>query len=262
MTSVLITGATGGIGREFARSFGSRGFDLVLVGRNGDTLEELKGELLKEYAIDVAVVAADLSKENGPEEVYEACHRLGISVAVLVNNAGFGDYGPFIDSDLGKQRTMIDLNCKSLVSLTYLFLQDMKENGYGRIINVGSIASFMPGPQMSVYYATKSFVLSFSMALREELKDTGISVTTLCPGPTRTGFAKQAQATEAQVFSRLVTRDPQSVAEYGYKLFAEDKAYGVEGFFNKAGALISRHLPLSLSTRIVGLVQSMTRKKG
>ena len=262
MKRVLITGASSGIGKEFAYSFGSRGFNLVLVGRNEEALKELTGRLIDNYTIKADYVLSDLSAEGGPKKVYDFCKEREIEVAVLINNAGFGDYGLFIDSDVEKQKKMIDLNCKALVELTYLFVQDMVKNNYGRIINVGSIASFFPGPYMSVYYATKAFVLSFSMALREELKDKNIGVTTICPGPTKTSFAKNADAVNAKVFDRFITRDPQGVAEYGYKLFSENRAYGVEGFLNSAAAHAGRLLPLSWSAKLVGFMQSKTRNKG
>lgn len=261
MRRVLITGASSGIGKEFAHSFGSRGFDLVLTARSEDALKQLKDELIDEYHIAVDYVCADLLSEEGADSVYRYCKDNDISVAVLVNNAGFGDYGVFMDCDIEKQLKMIDLNCKALIHMTYLFLPDMKEKGYGKILNVGSIASFMPGPYMSVYYATKAFVLSFSLALREELRDHNIGVVTLCPGPTNTSFAKNAEATNAKVFDKLFGRDPQKVAEYGYKLFAENKAYGVEGLLNKTGAFFGRLLPPALAAKAVAYVQSKSRNK-
>lgn len=260
MRRVLITGASSGIGKEFATSFGSRGFDLVLTGRREEELSSLKERLIVDYHIKADYVCADLQKGEA-QKIYDFCKEKRIEVGVLVNNAGFGDYGLFINSDIEKQDQMIDLNCKALVDLTYLFLQDMKNSGYGKIINVGSIASFMPGPYMSVYYATKAFVLSFSMALREEVKDLNIDVVTLCPGPTKTSFAKNASASNAKVFDKLVTRDARKVAEYGYKLFSQNIPYGVEGLINKAGAFFGRHLPLSWSAKAVGFVQSKSRKK-
>ena len=181
MTS-LITGASGGIGAELARLFAAAGFDLVLVARRKEKLDELKNELESAHKIKVSVFECDLSKDGAAQKVFAFTQEQNISVDVLVNNAGFGDWGLFAECNLEKQNQMIHLNILSLTELTRLFVPQMTERKSGRILNVASIASFMPGPKMSVYYASKAFVRSFTEALSVELKKTGVTVTALCPG--------------------------------------------------------------------------------
>jgi short-subunit dehydrogenase len=179
----LVTGASGGIGLEVARVLAGKGYDLALVARSGDRLEALAAELG-----GASVVVADLSSPSAPAEVAGAIP----DVDVLVNNAGVGAYGLFADADLGATMAMVALNVGALTELTHRYLPGMLARGSGRILNVASTAAFFPGPLMSVYYATKSYVLSFSEGLAEEVRGTGVTVTALCPGPTATGFQAAA----------------------------------------------------------------------
>ncbi|MDE6442233.1 MAG: SDR family oxidoreductase, partial [Clostridia bacterium] len=190
--TALVTGASGGLGLEFAKLLAKDGNDLLLVARNGHRLEEIKDELEKAHGVKVYFLACDLTQDDSANKVYDYAKENSLQIDVLINNAGFGDFGNYLDSVWEKQRDMINLNVLALMRLTYLFVPEMKERGKGKILNVASIASFQPGPLMSVYYASKAFVLSFSEALAVELKKTGVTVTALCPGPVRTCFEKAA----------------------------------------------------------------------
>ena len=259
MKYVLITGASSGIGRELAKEFAKKDHDLILVARREELLQELKEELEKEYHVDVVCYACDIAKD--PKAVYDFCRSKDLKVSVLVNNAGYGDYGPFIDADLDKLLGMIELNDKALVALTYHFLKDMKEEGYGHIINTGSVASFIPGPYMGVYYATKAFVLSFSLALREELKDKGIHVSVLCPAPTKSPFWSVAGGETTAVYDNILARTAKNAARTGYDLYDSKKAYAIDGPAYKLLIGIARHLPLEVCARVMGFLQSRTKKQ-
>ena len=193
---------------------------------------------------------------------YLYCHEKGIEVSVLVNNAGYGDYKKFVDADLDKLLGMIDLNNKALVALTHYFVKDMKEMGYGHIINVGSVASFMPGPYMAVYYASKAFVMSFSLALREELKKDSIKVSVLCPGPTNSDFWSVADGKDTAMNTSAFTRTPIDAAKTGYALFESGKAFPIDGTLNRLMIAAVRFMPLELAARAVGLVQKTVKGKG
>lgn len=249
--TALITGASGGLGLSFVNLFALDGYDIVLVARNEKKLEEIKAEIEKKYNIKATVVAKDLTKESEVEEVYKATKEAGITVDVLVNNAGFGDFGVFHESDVSKQIKMINLNCTSLMQLCHLYLPDMVKQGSGNILNVDSIAAFQAGPLMSVYYATKAFVLSFSQALSRELKGTGVKVTALCPGPIRTNFDSAADLGESGLFKNLKVWDPEVVARFGYKNMKKGKRFCVCGFLNKLIVFSNRLVPRSLVTNMV-----------
>ena len=259
MRYILITGASSGIGKEFARQFAYRGYNLVLVARREELLEEIKKDFEEEYHIRVEYLACDIA--NNPKAVYDFCKDNNYEITTLINNAGYGDYGKFIESDLDKALGMIDLNNKALVSLTYYFIKDMKEAGFGQIINVGSVASFMPGPYMAVYYATKAFVMSFSMALREELRKDNIRVSVLCPAPTKSDFWTVANGETASVYDNVFSRTPTDAAVTGYSLFESDKPYAIDGLSYKIMINVARHLPIEMCARLVGLVQSKTKSK-
>lgn len=256
---VLITGASSGIGYELAKNFAKRKFDLVLVARRKNELENVKKEIETEYKVDCDIYPYDLSKN--PKEVYDYCKEKGYVVSVLVNNAGYGDYGKFIDSDLDKALGMIELNNSSLVALTYYFIQDMKKNEYGHIINTGSVASFIPGPYMAVYYATKSFVMSFSMALREELRQDGIKVSVLCPAPTKSPFWDRANGQTTAVYDNMFARTTKNAADTGIEIFEKNKAYAIDGLPYKIAIHVARHLPLEICAKAIGFVQSKTKSK-
>lgn len=192
MTTALITGASSGIGEEFARQLAARKYDVVLVARSQDKLETLAASLQQQYAISAEVIVQDLTEPYAGKTVYDAVTSRGIAIDLLINNAGFGDYGEFSQSDLTRQLNMIQLNIMVLTELTGLFLPEMKTRGSGGIINIASIAAFQPLPYMSVYAATKAFVLNLSEALWAENKDSGVKILGVCPGPTESDFFKVA----------------------------------------------------------------------
>lgn len=253
--TALITGASGGLGLSFVNLFAKEGYDLVLVARNGERLEEIKKEIEEKYNVKAIVVAKDLCSPNGAQEVYDATKEAEIKIDVLVNNAGFGDFGEFYKSDINKQIRMVDLNCTALMHLCHLYLPDMIEQKRGNILNVDSIAAFQAGPLMSVYYATKAFVLSFSQALTRELKGTGVKVTALCPGPIRTNFDNAADLGESGLFKNLKVWDPDVVAKFGYKKMKKGKSLCICGFTNKIIVFANRLSPRSLVRNLVYQIQ-------
>ena len=187
---VLITGATSGIGFEFVKLFAKKGYNLILVARNRQRMHGLKKKLESFFDIKVVVLITDLSVDGAAEEIYDEIKSRGIFVEYLINNAGFGDFGNFLDSEIAKQEDMIHCNVLALTCLTHYFLKEMMERGYGHILNVASIGSFMPGPCMSVYYATKAYVTSFTNGIWYELKKrkSNVHISALCPGPVDTNF--------------------------------------------------------------------------
>lgn len=253
--TALITGASGGLGYEFAKIFASEGYHLVLVARSEGKLYIMKEKLEKAYGINVYVCAQDLSKQNASMRVWEYVQEKKIAVDVLINDAGFGDFGKFANSDWEKQYDMLQVNITALTQLTHLFLKPMIERRQGKILNLASIAAFMPGPKMSVYYASKAYVLSFTEALSVELKGTGVSVTALCPGPTNTGFAKNAELGKSRLFKSFEKTTARSIAEYGYETLMTKQVVAVPSRKNKLTLLAVRLLPRSIVRRIVYLVQ-------
>lgn len=257
MGKVLITGASSGIGRKLTDQFAAHGRDLVLCARNEQALAKACEELEQAYKIKASYVACDLAEDC--QKVYDFCRKEGHEIDVLVNNAGFGDYGLFDQGDVDKFMDMIDLNDKALVKLTYLFVQDMKKHKSGYILNTGSVAGFLPGPYMAVYYATKAFVMSFSLALRKELKKDGITVSVLCPAPTRSAFWERANGKTTAVYDNVFARSIDDAARTGYRLYEKKKAYAIDGFTYRLLIGLARHLPLDLCAGIVGLIQSKTK---
>ncbi len=215
--TALITGASSGIGFELARCFARDGYELILVARDRQDLEQAAQKLNTEFAgVKAHVVPCDLSKPEGPEQLYTETKRLGLQVNVLVNDAGFGEYGPFVETDLQKELGMIQLNVASLVHLTKLYLKEMVTRNEGRILQLGSVVSFMPNPLQAIYAATKAFILSFSESIQNELKDTNVTVTILCPPETDTNFFKVANMEDTRIAQGNLA-DPAEVAEEGYK---------------------------------------------
>lgn len=258
MSFVVITGASSGIGRQMAYEFARNGNDLLLVARNRENLQELKEEIISRYQVNADIFACDLSKDAKKLFVYYL--EKGYDADILINNAGFGDYGRFDKGDVDKYLNMIDLNNRALVELTYCFVNEMKKKKSGQIINTGSVASFIPGPYMAVYYASKAFVLSFSLSLREELKDDGISVSVLCPAPTRTAFWDRANGQTTAVYDNVFARSDRDAARVGYLLSRNKKAFMIDGFIYKLMIRFARHLPLTLCARIVGSIQARTKR--
>jgi short-subunit dehydrogenase len=213
--TALITGASAGIGMEFARYHAERGGDVILTARREQTLNELAEELRQAHGIKTHVFACDLGQEGAAQALHGKLRDAGLSVDVLINNAGFGGQGRHLDRDLGEELEMIDLNVKSLVALTHALGQDMRSRGKGRILNVGSTAGFMPGPNQAVYFATKAFVRSFSEALAQELSGSGVTVTLLAPGYVETEFAERSGLTGTKLVSSGGA-SARSVARHGY----------------------------------------------
>lgn len=231
--TVLITGASSGIGRELAIVFAKNHFNLILVARSGHALEQLRSEIINPY-ISVTVIDMDLAVVGAAERLYEQITALDISIDILINNAGFGLTGDFEQLDLAQQLEMIQLNVVTLTTLTHLCLPDMIRRNYGRIVNVGSIVSFSSTPAMAVYAATKAFILSLTEALYVELKQKGnITVTALCPGPTKTGFAARANIGKLSAWFNRYGMTAQDVARIGYYGMLRRKAIVVPGMTNK-----------------------------
>ena len=242
--TALITGASSGIGFEMSQMLAMDGWDVILVGRNTDVLEQLRvriGE--KNDQSCVYVLSADLSKDGAAQQLFKDVKDIGVNVDFLINCAGLGDFGPFAECDLKKQETQIHVNDLALTSLTRLFLPGMIERGSGRILNVSSIAAFQPGPLMSVYYASKAYVQSFTEALAVELKGTGVKVSVLCPGPTDTPFLKLAGQTEQNMFKKSACVSAEYVARYGLKRAMKGKVVIVVGFSSKLLIFAERLLP-------------------
>ncbi|TYR80693.1 SDR family oxidoreductase [Priestia megaterium] len=252
--TVLITGASSGIGKELAYHYAKDGYNIVMVARSLTKLTEIKNDLEKQYGGSVFVIQKDLSKESEIQEVYKLIKQNNMRVDILINNAGFGLFGEFLETDLEDELNMIDLNVKSLTYMTKLFLPDMIKQNKGGILNVASTAAFQPGPLMAVYYATKAYVLSFTEALENELKDTNITVSALCPGPTETGFSDRANLKESKLFKSGVM-DVKTVAEIGYKGFKSGKTVIIPGLKNKILAGAVRFAPRTIITSIVRQMQ-------
>jgi hypothetical protein len=252
--TALITGASGGIGLELARIHASKGDNVVLVARSGDKLSEVKSEIEAKYKVSVRFMVKDLSMPNAAKKVFDEVTGHGIDVDYLINNAGFGDFGLFLDSDWDKQESMINLNITALAHLTKLFLPGMVERGGGRILNVASLAAFTPGPTMSVYFATKAFVLSFSQALNNELKDKGITVTALCPGSVDTKFHEVALGDPKQVRERKMM-SAREAAEIGYRAMMNGKPVVIPGYKNSFLAFASRFAPREVIVKSARKIQ-------
>lgn len=223
MEYTLITGASSGIGLELASLCAKKKQNLILVARSGNKLQEIKTELERKYAVHVECFAIDLSKPNSAKELYDKTADAGYDVTILINNAGFGDHEVFLDSDWQRQQAMVQLNITTLMQLTYLYGNDMRDEGTGRILNISSVAAFSAGPYMSIYYATKGFVLSFSLAVAAELKGSGVTVTAICPGPTKTGFESAADMKNSKMFTQFFPQTAKSVAKCAYRAMMKGK---------------------------------------
>ena len=250
MKTALITGASSGIGLELAKIHASKGGDLVVVARSEDKLQTLKNELENQYDIAVHVIAKDLSIPNAATEVFKETESIGIQVDYLINNAGFGLYGKFEDSEWEVENNMIQVNITALTQFTKLYLPGMIARKNGKIMNVASTAAFVPGPTMTVYCATKPYVLSFSEALNNEVNHQGISVTALCPGATASGFSKTAKADKSALFSKTKLANSEEVAQFGYAAMLKGKQVAIHGFTNQFLAFIVRFTPRSLVVKI------------
>jgi short-subunit dehydrogenase len=256
--TVMITGASGGIGEALAHRFARGGYDLVLVARTEAKLQALAAELSRTHAITAHPLACDLSDPAAPRLLGEQLAARGIGVDVLVNNAGFATYGPFAELDLDGELRMLQVNIVALTHLTRLLLPGMLARKRGRILNVASTAAFMPGPLMAVYYASKAFVLSFSEALNNELSGSGVTVTALCPGPTSTGFQARAQMERSRLIQGRAIMSADAVADAGYTGLLRGRSVVIPGLINRIQTLLPRLLPRRLVPGIVRNAQEQT----
>lgn len=248
MTTALITGASSGIGEEFAKQLAAKKTDLILVARSQDKLEELASKLQQQHSINAEVIVQDLTAPAAGKTVFESLQQRGLTVDLLFNNAGFGDYGEFSDRDLSKQLAMIQLNVMVLTELTGLFLPLMKQRGHGAIINLSSIAGFQPLPYMSVYAASKAFILSFTEALWAENKNTGVRILAVCPGPTESDFVNRADFPDsmAETQSSAMTPTKDVVAEALKALDKKQSNIVTGGLPNQIIVNLPRFLPRDL----------------
>lgn len=242
----LITGGTMGIGYELAKCFAKDGYNLILVSRTEKDLKAAASKIKKEFNVDVIIMAKDLFDVNNAFALYNDIISIGIQPHVLVNNAGQGQYGEFAQTDIYRELDIIQLNISSVVTLTKLFLKDMLERGEGKILNVSSVASKTPGPLQSVYHATKSFVQSFTEAVRNEVKDKGITITALLPGATNTDFFNKADMLNAKNVVEGDLADPAKVAWDGFKALMKGDDKIISGFMNKVEVAMSNLLPESI----------------
>ena len=244
----LVTGASSGLGADFARELASRGANLVLVARREERLQQVAAELVDEYSVEARVLTADLAAERAAEALYEQVSALGIQVDVLINNAGFGVYGHFVEEDWHEQRAMINLNVETLTGLTRLFSREMASRGFGCVLLVASTGAYQPTPHYAAYAASKSYVLSFGEALNFELKDSPVNVTVLSPGVTRTEFHDVSGQGRDNLYVRLTTMESERVARIGIEAMLKGKPSVVPGFLNKITAWFAQRAPRRMAT--------------
>ena len=256
----LVTGATMGIGYELAKLFAKDKHNLILVARTNQNLELVATELQAE-GIDVLTIAKDLFEKDAAAELYEEIKGKNINVDVLVNNAGQGVYGEFVETDLNRELDIIQLNIGSLIVLTKHFLQDMVTNGTGKILNLASIAGKVPGPYQAVYHGTKAFVHSFTEAIRNEVRNTGVSITSLLPGATDTDFFHKADMEASKVVQEGDLADPADVAKDGYDALMAGKDMVISGFKNKFQVAMSNMTPDSMAANNMRKMQEPADKK-
>lgn len=253
--TVFITGASSGIGFELAYIFAKDRTNLVLAARSKDKLDRMAEDITKKFDVSVRAFAEDLSSLSTCNKVYENITKENIKIDFLVNNAGFGNYGLFTETDLQRELDMINLNITALTYFTKVFAKEMKQRSFGKILNVSSTAAFQPGPLMAVYYATKAYVQSFSEAVANELNDTGVTVTALCPGPTESGFQSAAQLNDVKLFTGRKLPASAEVARFGYDAMMKGKVVAVHGLLNKIGKIAVRFAPESLVVKSVRKIQ-------
>lgn len=254
-SAALITGASSGLGEQFAHLFARDGHDVVLVARNEARLNAL-AERLRVHKVKAHVVAEDLASPGGVQRVVDRVKALGVTVGFLVNNAGFGSTGPFLDLPLEKELEMVQLNCAALLELSYRYGREMRERKAGRILNIASTAGFQPGPFMSTYYASKAFVVSLSEGLAHELAGSGVTVTCSCPGATETEFARRAGNDKTRLFQRPGIAKADAVAADAYEAMLQGEVLVVHGLLNWVLTQSLRFSPRSVARAIAAAVNS------
>jgi len=255
----LITGATSGIGYEFARIFAAHDYDLVIVARSQGELDSTAGQLTEDYGVKVHTLARDLCVPESPFDIFDEIKRLGITINVLVNNAGQTVYGKYIETDIHSELALLQLNVGAYISLTKLFLRDMLLRGEGKILNVASIAAKMPGPYMSVYHGTKAFIHSFTEAVRAEVSDSGVTLTSLLPGATATGIFQKAHMENSKIVNHGLT-NPAQVAEAGFEALMAGEDMVIAGASNKLLVNAANLLPDKLAAQAVMKYQEPYRR--
>jgi short-subunit dehydrogenase len=253
--TALVTGASAGIGVDLAECFAKGGYDLIITARSEAALKEVGERIAKAHGVKVAVVPCDLGEVGGGTRLAAEIAKRGLSVDVLVNNAGFGHTGAFGKEPIEPQLGMIDLNVRALTELTHIYWKGMLASGRGGVLNVASTAAFQPGPLMAIYYASKAFVLSFTEALWEEARGTGVHVSCLCPGPTVSKFHDRAGTDKTRLAKASKPMASMAVAQQGYKAFLKNKRVVVTGGLNKALTVFSRAAPRGLVLRTVKRLQ-------
>lgn len=256
---VLVTGASGGIGEAFAQILAAEGHALVLVARNEHELHRVKGVITTRHAVPVAVLPCDLSRHDAVEGLARDLDQRGLEPDIVINNAGFGRTGKAAALPRADQLNMIDLNIRALADLTLRFLPGMIAQGRGGVLNVASVAGFLPGPNMAIYFATKAFVISFTDALAEEVRGTGVTVMSLCPGPVQTGFQARAGLKDARAMSAMATPNAQAVAAEGWEGFKSGRRMVIPGAFNKLTAYGMRAAPRRLILPLVRRAMGRSR---
>lgn len=257
--TALITGAASGLGYELSLLLANDSFNLILVDINDERLKLVRDEIIKSFNINVDILVKDLSKLNIAEEIVDEIKD--ISIDVLVNNAGFGLFGSFNNTEWEREIQMLNVHIVTSTHLTKLLLNGMVNRGSGKILNISSLAAFQPGPLMSVYYASKSYLLSFSEAIANELKETGVTVTVLCPGPTKTAFQEVVSETASDNKIGFNMASASEVALYGYEAMQKGKTVAIPGFFNKFLASLHRFVSREMATKIMRNLQEKNRKE-
>ena len=247
--SALITGSTSGIGKAFADKLAFEKYDLILVSRDAEKLREQSEALSRKHGINVSFIPLDLAQPGAAGKVFDTVQKMGLPVQLLINNAGFNEAGRFLKTNMQKEREMANLHMTFTTEMMKLFIPNMVSGKFGRVLNLGSTGSFIPCPNDAVYAATKAYILSVSKAVNAELKGTGVSITTLCPGSTKTEFAQKAGIENTPLFQKYVM-EPSVVADIGYRALMKGKAVEIAGTYNKMQVLFSKILPSSIVNNI------------
>ena len=252
MKTALITGASSGIGKEIAFVYAENKHNLILTARRKEKLEEIKNIIVKKHNIEVKIIVQDLSKPDSANKLFENIQKENLKIDILINNAGFGTNGSFADIEIERTESMLNLNILTLTKLCKLFIPEMKKNGFGHIINIASTGAFQGVPNLASYAATKAYVLHFSEAIAEELKNDNVYITAICPGPTQSEFAQVAEVKNSKTFSKAPTS--RQLAEFTYKMMQKKKITAVHGFKNKFLVFSQRFIPRKLITKVAGKV--------